>query len=52
MYYIYFMRMGKKCLIDNGKYFATAKDAVKRLKSLTKTYRSQCLIEHIPASLA
>ena len=50
MYYIYFMRMGKKCPIDNGKYYFNPKDAMKRIKSLPSNYRTRCFIEHIPAS--
>jgi hypothetical protein len=50
MYYIYFMRNGKKCPIDNGKYYSSPKDAAKRLRQLSKGYRTQCLIEQIPVS--
>ena len=47
MYYIYFMRMGKKCPLDNGKYYNTAEEAVQRVRKLSKSYRSRCLIEKI-----
>ena len=50
MYYIYYMRLGKKCLLDNGKYYSTPGEAQKKMKSLAKNYRSRCLIGFIPAS--
>lgn len=41
------MRMGKKCPLDNGKYYPTAKDAAKRIKLLPNNYRTRCLIEKV-----
>ena len=50
MYYIYYMRLGKKCLLDNGKYYNTPAEAHKKMKSLPKNYKTRCLIGYIPAS--